>query len=221
MYNAEADNNNINRKQTTYKQKTITIQAESNNNINRKQLQYRQIMRICIFCSANSDIDPDFFAATEELGRWAGACGHTIVFGGCDMGLMECIGRTARGSGAHTVGVVPTKVEERGRTSRHIDVHIPCDNLSDRKDLMVAQSDVFIALPGGIGTLDEIFTVAAAGTIGYHSKRVILYNIKGFWNSLIAMLDDLQGRGFIRGNWRERIRVAENIEEIRSLLNEE
>ena len=175
-------------------------------------------MKICVFCSANSAIDPDFFTATEELGRWAGESGHTIVFGGCDMGLMEHIGRTARNHGATTVGVVPTKVEERGRTSAHIDVHIPCDNLSDRKDLMVAQSDVFIALPGGIGTLDEIFTVAAAGTIGYHSKRVILYNIKGFWNSLIALLDDLQNRGMVRGDWRSSILVAGNLEEIISLL---
>lgn len=175
-------------------------------------------MKICIFCSANSAIDPDFFTATEELGRWAGNNGHTIVFGGCDMGLMECIGRTARSHGATTIGVVPTKVEERGRTSAHIDVHIPCDNLSDRKDLMTAQSDVFIALPGGIGTLDEVFTVAAAGTIGYHSNRVILYNMKGFWNSLIALLDDLQNRGMVRGNWRDRIQVAGSLEEIVELL---
>lgn len=175
-------------------------------------------MKICIFCSANSAIDPDFFTATEELGCWAGNNGHTIVFGGCDMGLMECIGGTARSHGATTIGVVPTKVEERGRTSAHIDVHIPCDNLSDRKDLMTAQSDVFIALPGGIGTLDEVFTVAAAGTIGYHSKRVILYNMKGFWNSLIALLDDLQNRGMVRGNWRDRIQVAGSLEEIVELL---
>ena len=134
------------------------------------------------------------------------------------MGLMECIGGTARSHGATTIGVVPTKVEERGRTSAHIDVHILCDNLSDRKDLMTAQSDVFIALPGGIGTLDEVFTVAAAGTIGYHSKRVILYNMKGFWNSLIALLDDLQNRGMVRGNWRDRIQVAGSLEEIVELL---
>ena len=181
-------------------------------------LKIQQLMKICIFCSANSNIDPDFFAATEELGRWAAAEGHTVVFGGCDMGLMECIGRTARENGARTIGVVPTKVEERGRTSRHIDVHIPCDNLSDRKDLMTAQSDVFIALPGGLGTLDEIFTVAAAGTIGYHSKRVILYNMKGFWNSLIALLDDLQRRGMVRGNWRDRIGVADTLEDIAAMV---
>lgn len=177
-------------------------------------------MKICIFCSANSGIDPDFLTATEELGRWMAANGHTVVFGGCDLGLMECIGRTAREHGAMTIGVVPTKVEERGRTSRHIDVHIPCDNLSDRKALMMAQSDAFIALPGGIGTLDEVFTVAASATIGYHSKPIILYNIKGFWDSLIAMLDDMQARGFVRGDWRERIGVATSLEEIHLRLIE-
>ena len=171
-------------------------------------------MKICIFCSANSDIDPDFFTATEELGRRAAETGHTIVFGGCDLGMMECIGRTARENGGRTIGVVPSKVEERGRTSRHIDVHIPCDNLNDRKELMFAQSDMFVALPGGIGTLDEIFTIAASATIGYHSKPVILYNIKGFWDKLIEMLDDLQRRGFIRGNWRDVIRVANSVEEV-------
>ena len=98
-------------------------------------------MKICIFCSANSDIDPDFFTATEELGRRAAETGHTIVFGGCDLGLMECIGRTARENGGRTIGVVPSKVEERGRTSRHIDVHIPCDNLNDRKELIHTLAD--------------------------------------------------------------------------------
>lgn len=175
-------------------------------------------MKICIFCSANNDIAPVYFSATEELGRWAAEKGHTVVFGGCDLGLMECIGRTAREHGARTIGVVPTKVEERGRTSRHIDVHIPCDNLNDRKELMTAHSDIFIALPGGIGTLDEIFTVAASATIGYHSKRVILYNIAGFWDSLIATLDDLQQRGFVRGSWRDHISTATNIAEIEDII---
>ena len=91
-------------------------------------------------------------------------------------------------------------VEKSGRISDYVDVEIPCDNLSDRKQLMMDQSDVFIALPGGIGTLDEVFTVAASATIGYYQKPVILYNMKGFWDSLIALLDDLQAKGMIRGN---------------------
>ena len=83
---------------------------------------------------------------------------------------------------------------------------------------MVTQSDINIALPGGVGTLDEIFTVCAAASIGYHQKKVILYNMKGFWDSLIALLNDLQGKGMIRGDWQQYIKKADSIEEINQLL---
>ena len=175
-------------------------------------------MKICVFCSANEQIDPEFFSLTEELGKWAGANGHNIVYGGVNQGLMECVAKSARGAGSMTIGVVPMMVEKSGRTSDYVDVEIPCDNLSDRKQLMMDQSDVFIALPGGIGTLDEIFTVVASATIGYHQKPVILYNMKGFWNELIALLDSLQQKGMIRGDWRQYIKTAESIEEIERMV---
>ena len=117
-----------------------------------------------------------------------------------------------------TIGVIPSKVETSGRVSDFVDVEIPCDNLSDRKDLMLAQSDVAIALPGGIGTLDEVFSMAASHTIGYHHKKVILYNVKGFWNPLVAALDDLQEKGFIRGDYHDYIAIADTLEAIKELL---
>jgi uncharacterized protein (TIGR00730 family) len=175
-------------------------------------------MKICVFCSANQQIDPDFFAVTEELGKWAARNGHSIVYGGVNQGLMECIGKAAKEAGGRTIGVIPTLVEKSGRTSDYVEIEIPCDNLTDRKQLMMDQSDVFIALPGGIGTLDEIFTVAASATISYHQKLVILYNMKGFWNSLITLLDDLQTKGMIRGDWRQYIKTADSIEEISRLI---
>ena len=171
-------------------------------------------MKICVFCSANEQIDPDFFSATEELGRWAAKNGHAIVYGGVNQGLMECLGRAAHEAGGRTIGVVPTIVEKTGRVSDHIEIEIPCDNLSDRKQLMMDKSDVFIALPGGIGTLDEIFTVAASATIGYHAKPVVLYNLKGFWNPLIQLLDDLQRHGMVRGQWRQYIKVISKLEDL-------
>ena len=175
-------------------------------------------MKICVFCSANEQIDPDFFRATEELGQWAAKNGHVIVYGGVNQGLMECLGRAAHEAGGRTIGVVPTIVEKTGRTSQYVEIEIPCDNLTDRKQLMMDQADVFVALPGGIGTLDEVFTVAASATIGYHQKPVILYNLKGFWNPLIALLDDLGQRGMVRGEWRQYIRVATSIDELQHWL---
>jgi hypothetical protein len=175
-------------------------------------------MKICVFCSANQQIDPAFFTMTEELGTWAAKNGHSIVYGGVNQGLMECIAKATKTAGGHTVGIVPMIVEKSGRISDYVDVDIPCDNLSDRKQLMMDMSDVFIALPGGIGTLDEIFTVASSATIGYHQKTVILYNMNGFWDTLLALLDDLQAKGLIRGDWRAYIKTADSIEDISRLL---
>ena len=176
-------------------------------------------MKICVFCSANQQIDPDFFGMTEELGRWVAENGHSIVYGGVNCGLMECVAKAAKEAGGRTIGIIPTIVEKSGRTSDYVDVEIPVDNLSDRKQLMMDQSDVFVALPGGLGTLDEILTVVASATIGYHQKTVILYNMKGFWNSLIQLLDDLQAKGMIRGNWQDYIKTADSIEGVCALLN--
>lgn len=175
-------------------------------------------MKICIFCSANQQIDPEFFSMTEELGTWAAKNGHSIVFGGVNQGLMETVAKAVKENGGRTIGVIPTIVEKSGRISDYVEIEIPCDNLSDRKQLMMDQSDVFIALPGGIGTLDEVFSVVASATIGYHQKTVILYNMKGFWNPLIALLDDVKANGMIRGDWREYIKTADSIEEISRII---
>lgn len=177
-------------------------------------------MKICIFCSANADIDPDFFRMTGELGLWIAKNNHSIVYGGVNQGLMECIAKTVFEAGGRTIGVIPSLVEETGRVSDYVSVEIRCDNLSDRKQLMQDQADVFMALPGGIGTLDELFTIVASATIGYHRKPVILYNMKGFWNSLIHLLDDLQDKGLTRKNWRTQIRVANSLDDIVQFLSE-
>ena len=182
-------------------------------------IEITERMNICVFCSANAQIDPDFFRAAEKLGRWMAKKGHTMVYGGVNQGIMECIGRAVHEAGGRTIGVIPTVVEKTGRRSDYVDIDIMCDNLTDRKQLMMDQGDVFVALPGGIGTLDEVFTVAASATIGYHGKSVILYDIKDFWRPLIDMLDSLQQRGMIRGHWQDYIKTANSLEELTALLD--
>ena len=177
-------------------------------------------MKIAVFCSANSDIDAGYFKTAAELGRWIGENGHTLVFGGCNLGLMECTAEAVRKAGGRTIGVVPSIIERGGKASPSMDVCIPCDNLSDRKDLMLAQCDAAVALPGGLGTLDEVFTMAASATIGYHHKPVILLNAGGFWDTLIALLDDLQLKGVVRGQWRDIIKEAAGVDDAIRLLQD-
>lgn len=176
-------------------------------------------MKIAVFCSANSNIAPEFFTLTEELGKWMGEQGHTLIYGGQNRGLMKCIGDAVHNGGGMLIGMIPQILAKGGQCPDNLDVEVPCDSLSDRKDLMLAQADVCVALPGGIGTLDEIFSIAASHNIGYHAKMVILYNMKDFYHHLIEMLDYMQEQGFMRSHWTDYIKVANNFEELKALLH--
>ncbi len=175
-------------------------------------------MKIGVFCSANDTIDPDYFTLAAELGKWMGENGHSLVYGGTDLGMMKTIGHAVHDNGGQVIGVVPRIMEADGSWATCLDVEIPVDNLSDRKDIMTAHSDIFVAMPGGIGTLDEIFSLAAANSIGYHHKKVVLYNMKGFWNKTIAMLDDMKERGMIRGEVSDMIEKADSLEELKAII---
>lgn len=177
-------------------------------------------MNIAVFCAASEAIAPYYVTAAKEVGTLIGEIGASLVYGGARFGLMEATAKAAKQAGAHIIGVVPDILVERGRVSTLLDEHIPCRNLSDRKDIMLAKSDILVALPGGIGTLDEIFHVLAAATIGFHSKRVVLYNVNGFWDSMVAMLDNFNAAGFIRGEMERFMAVANSIEDLDQLINE-
>ena len=174
--------------------------------------------RIGIFCSAADDIDAVYFEKARELGAWLGENKKTLVYGGANIGLMECVARSAKEHGAFIMGVVPTKLEERGAVSDLLDVTFRVDNLSERKDAMLRESDILVALPGGVGTLDEVFHVMASASIGYHSKKVIFYNVNGFWDELTAFLNRLRGQHFARRPWENFCLVANDMEELMEQL---
>lgn len=174
--------------------------------------------RIGIFCSAADSILPIYFEKAEELGTWLGENRKTLVYGGANIGLMECIARAAKKHGAFIMGVVPTKLEEREAVSDLLDVTFRTDDLSERKDTILREADILVALPGGVGTLDEVFHVMASASIGYHAKKVVFCNVDGFWDDLLVFLNRLREQHFARRPWENFYLVANSFDELKELL---
>ena len=115
--------------------------------------------------------------------------------------------------------LVPAKLEENGKVSTLLDEEIHTRNLSDRKDIITEKSEVLVALPGGVGTLDEIFHVIAAASIGYHQKKVIFYNEHGFYDELLKALHTLEDKGFARQPFSTYYEVANTLNELKEKIN--
>ena len=175
---------------------------------------------IAVFCAASELIDKTYVDAARAVGALFGRMGAELVYGGARFGLMEAVARSAKENGAKITGVVPHILEERGRVSSLLDEKIECDNLSDRKDIMLQRSGLLVALPGGIGTLDEIFHVLAAGMIGYHGKKVVLYNVDGFWDGLVKVIGEMGDKGFVRADLASQLLVADTLDELEKVINE-
>lgn len=171
--------------------------------------------KIGIFCSASENIDKMYFDSARQIGKWMGETNKTLIYGGANLGLMECIASTVKEYGGTVIGVVPSKLEENGKVSKFLDKVIRTQNLSDRKDIMTEESDILVALPGGVGTLDEIFHVIASASIGYHRKKVIFYNEYGFYEELLKTLKTLEEKGFARQPFSTYYEVANTLDELK------
>ncbi len=176
--------------------------------------------KIAVFCSASDVIDPIFLQCAEEVGQWIGECRYSLVYGGASLGMMERVAAGTKAAGGTVVGVVPTKLEQNGKVSKLLDVVLMTNNLSDRKDKMIEMSDMLIALPGGVGTLDEIFHAVAAVSIGYHSKKIVLFNLDGFYDTLLDLLNELKQKGFMRHPISQYITVVNSTNELKQLTIE-
>lgn len=173
---------------------------------------------IGIFCSASNAIDQAYFDAACAFGEWMGKEQKTLIYGGANVGLMECVAKAVKENGGSVIGVVPSKLEKNGRESTIPDVVIHTVDLSDRKDVIAQRSDVFVALPGGVGTLDEVFHVMASATMGYHDKKVVFYNVEGFYNDLLEFLDKLVKDKFARLHISNYYEVANTQDELIRIL---
>ena len=174
--------------------------------------------KVGVYLSSKDNLPESYVRAAREVGELIGRTGRTLVYGGARKGLMEVLAQSEKQHGGRVFGMVPDVIVERGLESEAIDVTFRCADLSDRKDMMNRESDVLLALPGGIGTLDEVFTVLANTCIGIRRQPLVFFNVDGCWNALLAALDDLFRQGLISGRPEDFYQVASNIDELEQLL---
>jgi uncharacterized protein (TIGR00730 family) len=167
---------------------------------------------VAVFCASASGGDPAYRAVAEELGRTLATRGIGLVYGGGKTGLMGAVADAALAAGGHVVGVIPhvlvdLEVAHHAVTELHV-----TETMHTRKALMAERADAFLVLPGGYGTFEEMFEVLAWQTLKIHSKPVVLLNVAGFYDTLLAFLDVCDRAGMLRGN-RGILLVATTVDE--------
>ena len=178
------------------------------------------IEKIGVFCSSSDQMAPIYYEEAERLGRWIGETGKTLVYGGAKCGLMESVAQGVRKAGSiNVIGVVPKVLIERELVSECIGIRIPTEGLQDRKAWLMKLSDIMIALPGSVGTLDEAFSVIGETSIGLSTKKVIFWNINGFWNGLFKMLDEMKAAGVQNKPIDDYVLRANGLDEVIELIN--
>ncbi len=167
---------------------------------------------VAVYCASASGLRPEYAAAAEELGSTLAQRGIGLIFGGGKTGLMGAVAGGALAAGGYVVGVIPhvlvdLEVAHDGVSELHV-----TSTMHTRKALMAEKADAFIILPGGYGTLEEMYEVLAWQTLKLHSKPIVLLNVEGFFDTMLAFLDVCDQEGMLRGN-RGILLVAENAEE--------
>ena len=173
---------------------------------------------IGVFLSSYTDLPQAYLQAADDVARWIGSTGRTLVYGGSRCGLMERLATGVHAHGGKVMGIVPQILVEKDLVSTHLDYTLYTADLNDRKAALLRESDILIALPGGIGTLDEVFTALSAESIGLRSPHVVLYNADGCWDSLIALLDELYAKGLTSGTARQLVSVVDSIDGLTAVV---
>jgi uncharacterized protein (TIGR00730 family) len=167
---------------------------------------------VCVFCGSNGGADPAYLASAQAVGGGLAQRGIRIVYGGGRVGLMGALADAARAAGGEVVGVMPQALVDREIGHSGIDDLRIVDTMHERKALMVELADAFIALPGGIGTLEELFEVYTWAQLGIHAKPLALLDVAGYYEPLAAFLDHAVAQRFLRAESRAMLSVADSLE---------
>ncbi len=164
---------------------------------------------VCVYCASSDGIDPKFGKAADELGLELVRRGIRLVYGGASVGLMGRIATTVQQAGGRVTGVIPRILVEREIAKTDLDDLRVVETMHERKGLMAELSDGFVAMPGGLGTLEEIFEVLTWGQLGMHKKPCGFLNIAGYYSHLLQFLDNATATGLLQKKNRARVLVHE------------
>jgi uncharacterized protein (TIGR00730 family) len=166
---------------------------------------------IGVFCGSSRTLDERWLRLAEEVGTQLGRRGHTLVSGGGCVGMMGAVADGARSAGARTYGVIPRSLVAREVADRAADELVVTEDMFARKTIMLDKADAFITLPGGLGTLDELFEVWTTATLGAHTKPIVLLDADGFYAGLLDWLTALVPAGFVRRDALDRLEVVADV----------
>jgi hypothetical protein len=173
---------------------------------------------ICVFCGSRHGADPRFRAAATRFGELAGVAGLRLIYGGGHVGLMGAVADAAMAAGADVVGFIPTGLQAREDGHRAITELIVTSTMYERKQEMIDRADAFVILPGGLGTLDELLEVITLRQLRYHDKPVVLVNLDGYWDPLLALVDRVIESEFAAPSARELYDVVATVDEVLPLV---
>ena len=166
---------------------------------------------LCVYCGSREGTDPRFADAARAVGRWIGASGGQLVYGGGHAGPMGQVADATQAAGGRVVGVIPQSLVDREAANRRCDELHVVSTMHERKAMMAERSDGFLALPGGIGTFEELFEVWTWHQLGYHDKPLGLLNVAGYYDGLLAFLKQSVETGFMWEKTEQLLQVGTEV----------
>jgi uncharacterized protein (TIGR00730 family) len=171
------------------------------------------VAAVCVFCASSNTLDQQWLDLAGRLGKALGPRGHSLVSGGGRVGMMGALAEGARAGGAHTLGVIPQSLVDLEVADTAADELIVTTDMGARKNIMIERSDAFLTLPGGLGTLDELFEVWTTATLDLHAKPIVLLDPDGFYEGLLSWLRTLADTAFVRKAALARLIVVGSVDE--------
>jgi len=178
------------------------------------------VRTVCVYCGSGFGGDPAFAAAAETLGKALAEAGIGLVYGGGNVGLMGTVARAVLENGGHVTGIIPDFLKSRERMLDEIQETIVVEDMHTRKRLMFERSDAFVALPGGIGTLEELVEQLTWAQLGQHKKPILLLTVADFWRPLLTLIDHMRAQGSIREGLDLNYLVATDAADVIGLLRD-